>query len=99
MEFSTYDHIASRMVQSLNSLGNYCYRRTRRTGSQHILEDLIYSLDMSICLRVLCRTEVQTGIHGLMQPVLELQSELGPSNRHDPLGHSMQIDYPRHIQL
>jgi hypothetical protein len=38
-------------------------------------------------------------IHGLVQSFQELQSKLSPSIRYNPLGHSMQIDNPRHIQL
>jgi hypothetical protein len=39
------------------------------------------------------------GIHGFVQSFLELQNKLCSSIKHDPLGHSMQTDYPRHIQL
>jgi hypothetical protein len=54
---------------------------------------------MSVGLRVTSRTEVQMGIQGVMQPLPELQNQLGPSSGHSPLGDFIQIDYPRHIQL
>jgi hypothetical protein len=50
-------------------------------------------------LRVISRTEVQTGIQGFMQPFPELQNNLGSSTRHGFLGYSMQTGYPIHIQL
>jgi hypothetical protein len=35
------------------------------------------------------QTEIQMGIHGLMQPFLEPRNKLGSSIVHNPLGHSM----------
>jgi hypothetical protein len=72
---------------------------TKEASSEHILENLIYSLGPSIGLRVICRTEVQTGIHGLMQSFPELQSKLGSSIEYNPLGKSMLTNYPIYIQL
>jgi hypothetical protein len=48
---------------------------------------------------MISRTEAQLGIQGFMQSFLKLQSKLSPYIRHNLLWHSMQTDYPRHIQL
>jgi hypothetical protein len=45
------------------------------------------------------RTEVQMGIHGLVQSFPELQNNIDSSSGHNLLGHSMQTDYPRPTQL
>jgi hypothetical protein len=39
------------------------------------------------------------GIHGFIQSFPELQNKWGSSNGHNTLGHSMQTDYHRRIQL
>jgi hypothetical protein len=69
------------------------------TCSQHILTNLIYFLSLFLGLRVISRIEVQMGIHGLVQPFPEFLNKLGSSIGHNPLGHSMQTNNPRHIQL
>jgi hypothetical protein len=89
MGFDTYDRITSQMVPSSNSLVSHCLRRTRRMvdsysnffvlqsiGSQYILGDLIYSLSLSISLRVISRTKVQLGVQGFVQPFPEFQNKL-----------------------
>jgi hypothetical protein len=62
-------------------------------------QGLIYSLSMSISLWVISRTKVQMVVQGFVQPFPELWNKLGFFNGHNPLGHSMQTDYPGHIQL
>jgi hypothetical protein len=69
------------------------------TSSQHVFQNLIHSFGLSIGLRVISRTEAQLGIQGFMYPLSKPQSKLCPSVRHNLLWHSMQIDYPQHIQL
>jgi hypothetical protein len=39
------------------------------------------------------------GVQGFVQPFPELRNRLGSSIGHNLSGHSMQIDYPKHIQL
>jgi hypothetical protein len=48
---------------------------------------------------VISRTEAQLGVEGFMQPLPKPRSKLCSSVRHNLLWHSMQIDYPRHIQI
>jgi hypothetical protein len=109
---NTYDHIASQTVLSSNSLHSYYCQKTRhtvdsypnffRTAKHRLLvysRGLIYLLGMSISLRVISRTEVQMGSHGFMQHFPEHRNNLGSSIRHNPHVYSMEIDYPRTIQL
>jgi hypothetical protein len=58
---------------------------------------MIYSLGLSIGLKMINRTEAQLGIQGFMQPLLEHQSKLSPSIRHNFRRHSMQIDLDIYI--
>jgi hypothetical protein len=94
--FDTYDHITSQTVPSSNSLGISYYGRTRSTVDSysnffHTVEHMlsayprgqIYSLGPSIGLRVISRTEVQMGIHDLMQYFPEHQNKWGSSIRHN----------------
>jgi hypothetical protein len=110
MGFNTYDHVASRTMPSLNSLGSYCCRRTRRmtysypnsfctAEYQAYPRGPIYSLGLSIGLGMISRTEVQMGIHGFVQSLPEFWNKLGSSSGHIPLGHAMWTDYPRPIKL
>jgi hypothetical protein len=73
------------MAQYLDSLDNYCLRRTRHTTDSypnffHVVEhklsayllesDLLFGLTMR--LRMISRTEMQLGIQGFMQPLPKL---------------------------
>jgi hypothetical protein len=49
---------------------------------------LIYSLGLSIGLRVISRIEVQMGIYGFMQPHPEHRNKLGSSIGHNSAGCS-----------
>jgi hypothetical protein len=69
------------------------------TGSQHIFKNLIYPFVLTISLRMISKTEAQLGIQGFMHPLPKHQSKLSPSIQHNLLWHSIEIDYPRHIQL
>jgi hypothetical protein len=60
---------------------------------------MIYPLGLTIGLRMISRTEAQLGIQGFMQPLPELRSKLSASIRHNLLRHSIQTNYPWHIQL
>jgi hypothetical protein len=51
-------------------------------------------LGLSISLRVISRTKVRMGSHGLKWPFLELQNNLGFSIKNNPHGYSMETDYP-----
>jgi hypothetical protein len=75
----TYDHIASQMVTSSDSLHSYYCQKTQHTvdyypnffcTTEHRLSaypwGLIYSLGLSIGLRVISITKVQMGIQGFM---------------------------------
>jgi hypothetical protein len=56
-------------------------------------------LSLSVHLRVISKTEVQMGVQDFVQPFVEHRNKFGTSSKHNLLGHSMQTDYPRHIQL
>src|SRR3954469_10639902 len=68
-------------------------------SSQHILQDLIDSLGLPICLRMERCTELQPGAQGLMQLTPKLRSKLSTSIRHNLAWNSMQTHDPRHISL
>jgi hypothetical protein len=56
------------------------YSNSFRTAEHKLLaypRSLIYSLSLSIRLRVIRRTKVLTGIHGFVQSFSELQNNLG----------------------
>src|SRR6185312_15235805 len=69
------------------------------TSSQHILQHLVGSLCLPICLRVISRTEMQLRIQRIMELLPEPRSKLRPSVRYDLIGHTMQADNPRYVQL
>jgi hypothetical protein len=82
----------------VNSYTNFFHTIEHKHLAYHRDSDLL-PLGLSVHLRVISRTEVQMGVQGFVQPFLELQNKLGTSSKHHLLGHSMQRDYPRHIQL
>src|SRR6185312_17454384 len=69
------------------------------TSSQHIRQHLVGSLCLPICLRVISRTEMQLRIQRIMELLPESRSELRSSVRYNLLGHTMQADNPRDVQL
>jgi hypothetical protein len=112
MGFNTYDHTISQTVSSSNSLDSYYCRKTQHTvtfypnsfvlqsiSSQHMLQNLINFLGLTIVLSMIYKTKTQLGIQGFMQPLPELQSKLSSSIRHNLLRHNMQTNYPWHIQF
>src|ERR1044071_909316 len=71
----------------------------QRTSSQHILQDLIDSLGVPICLRMERCTELQPSAQGLMQLTPTLRSKLSTSVRNNLAWNSMQTHDPGHINL
>src|SRR6185436_17697837 len=69
------------------------------TSSQHILQHLVGSLCLPIYLRMIGGTEAQLRIQQIMELLPEPRSKLRPSVRYDLLGHTMQADNPRDVQL
>jgi hypothetical protein len=85
VELGTYDHTASRTVPSSRFLDNYYCRRTRHMADSYPIffcttkhkplaypKNLIYSLDLTISLRMISLNEAQLGIQGFMQPLPEI---------------------------
>jgi len=52
------------------------------TSSEHILQDLVHSLCLAICLRVVSSDVIQSNLDGLMETLLELGHILRPLIRH-----------------
>jgi hypothetical protein len=69
------------------------------TSSDLILKNLIYSLCLTIGLRIISRAVNQMRPQGSMQLLIEASYELGTSIRNDGLRHTMQTQDARNIQL
>src|SRR6185312_12634500 len=69
------------------------------TSSQHIFQHLVGSLCLPICLKMIGGAETQLRIQRIMELLPESRSELRPSVRYDLLGHTMQADNLRDVQL
>jgi hypothetical protein len=81
----------------VDSYSNSFYTTEHRLLAYSRGSDLLSWL--SISLRAISRTKVQMGIQGFMQAFPELQNNFGSSIGHNPQGYSIEINYPRHIQL
>jgi hypothetical protein len=102
MVFCTSSHTMPRRVPSSDYPDN-CFvrelsiRRTliptttmfKGTSSQHIFQNLICPLSLSVGLRVIGWAKVQLCIHGLMKLLPKMRCELGTSVRHYLLRHTM----------
>src|SRR3954469_15644097 len=71
----------------------------QRTSPQHILQDLIDSLGLPICLSMERCTELQPSAQGLIQLTPKLRSKLSTSIRHNLAWNSMQTHDHGHINL
>jgi hypothetical protein len=69
------------------------------TGSEHVFENLVHSLCLSICLGVISCAIVKFGANRLVQALPELGYPLGPSIRHDANRCSMESKDVVHIQI
>ena len=69
------------------------------TGSKHIFENLIYSLRLTIGLRMISRTANELSTKGCMEVLPKTCNELGTTVRNDSLGYSMQTQDTTDIQL
>jgi hypothetical protein len=74
-------------------------RVVQYTSSEHILKNLIYSLYLTISLRVMSQAVDQTHPQGSMQLLPEVSYELGILIRDDGSWHAMQTQDVRNIQL